>query len=207
VEAEELLTAINDERDLAMLRRINIAIDMKMPRVSIGQMVKDFNGRMIDEMETHVVLLIPASAKKYFEEQQFPSESVAAFPSATEDMIEAGKCFALGRYTACVMHLSRIVEVGLRCIVQELPEVKLKHDWGGQLNEIEKELEKRYKFAGARTPDDLFFSEAASQIGHMKNAWRNPSMHVDRRYNDEVAGDIFNAVKAFMRHLATRLSE
>ncbi|MGB9121887.1 MAG: hypothetical protein WCE73_14790, partial [Candidatus Angelobacter sp.] len=85
--------------------------------------------------------------------------------------------------------------------------VKLRHDWGRQLQDINTELEKKYKSAGARTPDEQFFSESASQIGHVKNAWRNPTMHIDRRYNEEVSLDIFNAVKALMRHLATRLKE
>jgi hypothetical protein len=78
---------------------------------------------------------------------------------------------------------------------------------GKHLTDIETELTNRYKAAGARTPDELFFAEAAAQIGHIKHAWRNPTMHVDRKYTEEEAKEVMQAVKSFMRHLAIRLHE
>lgn len=160
---------------------------------------------MEDELLARKFLVLSSQEGALYEKPEVGWEFLEPFPSSKEDAIEGSRCFALARYTACVMHLARVVEVGLHALTEELPGIKLRHDWGGQLQEIEKELEKRYKSAGARTPDELFYSEAASQIGHMKNAWRNPSMHIDRRYNEELARDIMNAVKAFMRHLATRI--
>lgn len=174
----------------------------------LTQMLVELQNRVIDELSTRFFLAVPLQKRHYYEQPEavLGPEIVKAFPSATDDIAEAGKCFSLSRYTACVFHLSRIVEAGLRVLTIEIG-VKLKHDWGAQLQEIEKELETRYKAAGARTPDDLFFSETASQIGHIKNAWRNPTMHIERRFNEEVALDIFNAVKAFMRHISVRLKE
>ncbi len=32
-------------------------------------------------------------------------------------------------------------------------------------------------------------------------------MHIERRYNDEEAREVWNATRAFLRHLATKLSE
>jgi hypothetical protein len=174
------------ERDILLIDRIRQAIDEGVKMESIGYMVKELQSRIQDDLSTQLVFMVPSSNKKFFKVHQFAAEAVEAFPSAVEDMIESGKCYALGRYTASVMHSARIVEAGLRALAKEI-NVKLRNDWGNQLKEI--------------------FSEAAAQIGHIKNAWRNTTMHVDRRYNEEVAHDIFNAVKAFMRHLATRLKE
>jgi hypothetical protein len=205
--ARALCEESGSQRDLVLLDRIDEATKAEdFSRASIGAMLKELQSRLTDDLSTQLVFIVPYAKKKFFEEIQFPTQCVDAFPSAVEDMVETGKCFALSRYTASVMHCSRIVEVGLKCLAEEVG-VKLRPDWGRQITDINSELEKRYKTAGSRTPDELFFSESASQIGHVKNAWRNPTMHVDRRYNEEVAMDIFNAVKALMRHLATRLKE
>jgi hypothetical protein len=173
---------------------------------TLSQMFGEMTQRMRGELERHAFFYLDANLKDYYSEQQFSPQAVENFPSATDDMLEAGKCYALSRHTASVFHLSRIVEVGLRVLTSDIGG-KLRHDWGAQLQEIEKELEKRYKAAGARTADEQFYSEAAAQIGHIKNAWRNPTMHIERRYSEEIAGDIFSAVKAFMRALATKLKE
>ena len=42
------------------------------------------------------------------------------FSSANDDIDEAGKCLALGRGTACVMHLMRVLEVGLAALASAL---------------------------------------------------------------------------------------
>ena len=51
------------------------------------------------------------------------------------------------------------------------------------------------------------YSQAAASFGVMKDAWRNHTMHVRAKYTEEEAGQIFDAVKAFMQKLSERLSE
>jgi hypothetical protein len=41
----------------------------------------------------------------------------------------------------------------------------------------------------------------------VKTAWRNPSMHADKTYGEEIAEDIFIAVKRFMKQLAEHIDE
>jgi hypothetical protein len=41
------------------------------------------------------------------------SKTLESFQSGSFDLEEAGNCFAAGRFTACVHHLSRLVEFGL----------------------------------------------------------------------------------------------
>jgi hypothetical protein len=43
----------------------------------------------------------------------FDAKVFSDFPSASFDFDEAGKSFALGRYTACVFHLMRVLEIGI----------------------------------------------------------------------------------------------
>lgn len=159
------------------------------------------------EMKTIVVLFIrPGEAQWYEQPFVFGDKVSEKFASAAEDISESGKCLALDRGTACVMHLSRVVESGLRALAKELG-LPRRNDWGKHLDDIDKELSKRYKASGSRTDDEQFFSEAAAQIGHIKNAWRNPSMHVDRSYSPSRAHEILAAIRSFMQHLSTRLGE
>jgi hypothetical protein len=62
----------------------------------------------------------------------------------------------------------------------------------------------RSQAAGARTPDEQFYSEAASQFGHMKVAWRNPTMHIDKKYDNKEAKRLLDSVEAFLLHLAAK---
>ena len=81
-------------------------------------------------------------------------------------------------------------------------EVGPQNDWGAYLREIEKELAKRAKTSGGRSPVEQFCAETAIRFDHLRRAWRNPSMHIDRSYSLETAAEIFDATKSFMRHLA-----
>jgi hypothetical protein len=136
----------------------------------------------------------------------FGEEVFANFVSANNDIYEAGMCLAFERGTACVMHLSRIAEVGLRVLAAELG-VSSQNDWGKYLSGIEKELANRFKTSGARTANEQFFAEAHITLDAVRRAWRNPSMHIEKTYSIDQAEAVFGSVRSFMRHLATRLKE
>jgi hypothetical protein len=163
--------------------------------------------RVDDELEGREFFALESRYKNYFQKDKLFGEDVFnSLPSANDDIYEAGTCIALGRATACVMHLMRAVEVGLNVLAKEL-KLPIRHDWGKHLKDIDDELSKRYKASGSRTPDELFFAEAAAQIGHIKTAWRNPTVHADRSYTEERAEEILIAVRSLLRHLATKLHE
>ena len=144
---------------------------------------------------------------QYFENPKLFGEKVfAVFPSATDDIAEAGTCLALERSTACVMHLMRATEVALRALALSVG-VGKQNDWGTYIRELYKELEKQVKAAGAQTADHQFYAEATAQIDNVKRAWRNPSMHVDKSYSQPRAEEILLATKSLMSHLAARTSE
>lgn len=143
----------------------------------------------------------------YFENPKLFGDSVFnAFPSATDDIAEAGTCLALERATACVMHLMRATEAALKALAQAVG-VPAQNDWGAYIREIYKELEKQVKAAGAQTADHQFYAEVAAQIDNVKRAWRNPTMHVDKSYSQQRAEEILLATKSLMTHLAARISE
>jgi hypothetical protein len=161
--------------------------------------------RLTDELEGHVFLAVPSSYRQRYEAPLKEWESVATkFSTTTFDIEEASKCLALGRSTACVFHLMRVMEVGLRFIGQTLGVGG--HTWDDILRRIDRELAKRFQDKSeAWRKSEPAFAEAAALLRSVKTAWRNPTMHVDRIHTQEQAADIFSAARAFMRHLATAL--
>jgi hypothetical protein len=144
---------------------------------------------------------------KYYEQSSlFGNEVFSNFASANEDIQEAGTCLALERATACVMHLNRALEVSLRALANALS-VGPQSNWGAYLSKIDKELETRVRTSGARSSEEQFYAEAAANFDRLRRAYRNPTMHPERTYSIERAEEILLGTKAFMAHLATKISE
>ena len=168
---------------------------------------EDLRERIEHELEGKVLFVV--SSRTELLDQSTPLFGIQvfdAFPSASDDIAEAAACLALGRSTACVMHLMRAAEVGLKSLGAALS-VGAQNDWGSYLREIEKAMAAKAKTSGKRSHQEQFYAEAAASFDHLKRAWRNPSMHVEKTYSAERAEAIFNAVRSFMQHLATGISE
>lgn len=127
------------------------------------------------------------------------------YPMADYDIQEAARCLALQRSTACVMHLMRVLEIGLQSLATELG-VPSQDNWNTVLNQIDRTIPeitaKRFT-----AEEEQWFSEVGSHFRLLKNGFRNHAMHVRVNYNDEQAENIFIHTKAFMQQLATRLSD
>jgi len=172
----------------------------------------ELRARVKDELDLVLTLLVPATDMRLYESPLavFGSDTVDHFPGVGLEVEEAGKCLALNRGTACVFHLMRTMEVGLRALGKSLndPDMDPKRNpsWEAILKKSDRELQQPY---AGRCPewqgDPQFFAEATATLRAVKDAWRNPTMHVDIRYDEEQARDVWNAVRAFMRHLATKL--
>jgi hypothetical protein len=134
------------------------------------------------------------------------------FPSAAADIEEAGSCLALGRSTAAVFHLMRVMEVGLRalnaCIGLSHP-TGSDRNWGQMLSAMKKEMDLRAQNgnAGWKSGDKQLFSELHGSLDAVRSAWRNQTMHIERRYDDDEAEHVFLMVRQFMKRLASRSDE
>ena len=78
--------------------------------------------RIEDEMDGILFFFVQQDRVKYYEtaEKLFGEEVIKSFPSTMVDIEEAGKCLAVGRGTACVFHLCRVLELGLRATAKRL---------------------------------------------------------------------------------------
>jgi hypothetical protein len=152
------------------------------------------------------------SAKSDYFEQTVPlfGEAVEkAFPSAVYDIEEAGKCLALQRSTACVVHLMRVLEIGLNRLAAQFGVPFENVNWQNVIDQIEVKIRNINSVSNGANwkVDEQYYSEAAAHFRFLKNAWRNHAMHVREQYDEPRAEVILNNVRAVMTHLATHLSE
>ncbi|TCQ02676.1 hypothetical protein C8J34_11640 [Rhizobium sp. PP-F2F-G36] len=160
----------------------------------------------LDEMEARLLFAFPPSSARYFSsDSPFGAEVEEAFPNVTYDVIEAGKCLALGRWTATVMHLMRVLEAGLEALARHV-DVPTGENWNSVLNAIENKLrEVRRKVDGRE--QEQWAAEAGIHLRFIKNSWRNHAMHPLERYDGERATQIFEHTRLFMQHLAGKIAD
>lgn len=187
--------------------------DIRSSGLTPEVVMSDLQRSVERELRTTIFLYVEEGRREYFEGKHLFGESVsAAFPSTTDDIEEAGKCMALGRYTACAFHLMRVLEAGLRALGKSLNDDSLdpkrNPTWDRILKRCDKEIEKSPvdRSLGWRE-DQEFFSGVTATLRAVKDAWRNPVMHVEKKYSEEDTEEIFIAARAFMRHLAGKLAE
>jgi hypothetical protein len=110
------------------------------------------------------------------------------------------------------MHLMRVIEVAVKAVGNALGIIAsiktAQPSWEKVLKAVGDEMERRHQAKDPAWPSlKPFYEDVYADLRAVKTAWRNPSMHVDKTYDEERAEDIYNAVKGFMRHLATHLDE
>jgi len=134
-------------------------------------------------------------------------ETVRRLPPTANDISDASKCLAMGLPTAVVLHLSRVLEVGLKSLVDIfLPRLKDKKNqgWESILKAMSSAVDESGQLSDA---EKLTLKEYHIRISRIKDVWRNPTMHVEegQRYSDAEAEDIYDAVRSFMNELSKKL--
>jgi hypothetical protein len=153
------------------------------------------------EMQSFLFFHVPPKqAEFYVQGELFGVDANAKFPSIQFDMVEAGNCYAMGRGTACVFHLMRIMEVGVQALGSKLG-VKFtdQKNWQNVLDEINKAI----KALPPKAPDTVEMSQTAANLYSVKLAWRNEVMHPNGTYTLEEAENLIHQVKIFIGQLAT----
>ncbi len=167
--------------------------------------IRDIVGRFTDELENTLLFHIPTDKQQFLENarKEMGEGIIEKFPEIMFDIEEAGKCLALERGTACVFHLMRIMEAGLRAVAGKLGiDVLANRTWDAMLKKIKLANEQQH----SRDEWTDFYTEIVAKGYAVKDAWRNNTMHIENKYTLEEAEDIFRAVRGFFRHISTRLA-
>lgn len=168
------------------------------------------------EVALKTTLVLPPDMAKYYDPPSplYGTEVHSEFPSAVYEIEEAAKCLAVGRSTAAVFHLMRVMEVGIhavaRCLSVPDPVKGSGKNWGVILKNIHAARTAK----SSATPknwgipsDEAYFDAIHATLDAVRNAWRNTTMHVENKYTTEEAEHIFVTVRGFMMKLASRMDE
>jgi hypothetical protein len=94
----------------------------------------------------------------------------------------------------------RAMEAAVQRLSAELGIRNINREWGKLLSDIGGKIENMPK--GEKRDD---WSQVHANLYHVKQAWRNDTMHPKATYTEEEAREVFEAMKAFMRKLASLL--
>lgn len=171
--------------------------------------VDDLRGRILDQMGSIYFLTLSPGEKDYFDPPQplFGQEFAAVFPSALFDLDEGAKCLAVGRYTSCVFHLMRIMEIGVQQLGQKVNITINPKDetWHQILLHVNKAINQLPIGTATEKKIKAEFAACSAHLGSVRIAWRNEVMHPKATYTEEEAKEIFAHVRTFMRELAKLL--
>lgn len=181
----------------------------------LSDLIKTLMEVLEDELTRKMVFYVPPEdAKLYAKPEEWFPETLISFPSATYDIKEACKCFALERYTACVYHSMGVLQVGLHALAKDVG-IVLKFpielaEWGDILRRIE---EKIGPYANLPRGDllrdryDNLYAGCASHFRYLKDGWRNHVAHMREVYDKTKARTALDHVRDFMESLSTRIHE
>jgi hypothetical protein len=209
---EETISVI-DEIGLHGTKRLANAIvdDLeKILVVNLADSLKKLQTILKSELSEKLVMYIPTHNAWWFNnESSFGLGVKNAFPSATEDIVEAGNCYAVDRPTACVFHSMRILEHGLRTLAQDVGLTFDIQQWHNIIEQIESKIKEERKLPKSIEKDKRlqFLSEVAKEFMYFKDGWRNYVMHNRTDYDIFQAYSVFSHVQSFMQHLSTQLKE
>lgn len=140
-----------------------------------------------------------------------------AFPSVSAEVESGLDCYALGHNTACIFHMCRVTEVGLRAIGSERGVATVRRGvpiewatWGQVFQAIEPAIVdiRKNRPNGPRKDEALaFYDTVLSDLRAIQSLFRDQTMHLRERYDEgEAQGAIFRA-RELMTKLANKINE
>lgn len=167
---------------------------------------------MYSELGNVNFLFMPTHRSIYYD-RALLLEVIAAFPSASEEISSAQKCYATGMFTASVFHCMRAVEIGVRTMGNALgvtfPFPTELAEWHNILDQIDSKIKgKQSGPRSAQKDEELrFYSEAAANFRYFKDGWRTRVAHARGSYEEDKALIVLDHTTSFFEILAGKLKE
>lgn len=205
---EKLVTDLNLESTAFPAKRIRSALENGVyPKHCLAENVGDLLNRLHDELFSRQFIFVSSHYAKYYKQaDNFGQVVNDCFPIAIDDIADAGTALATGMGTSCVMHLMRVIEAGLKALALEL-DIPYATSWEAYLTKIEKSVSAKHSDKSEEwKKNEKFYRDISGDLLTIKQAWRNPTMHLERRYSVEQAEQVFLAVKSLMERIAQKLT-
>ena len=176
-------------------------------------MLSDLLPDIQSEMARHMYFFVPEHRKCWYHDDNQPLFGAAvadAFPDASPEIGEAGRCYALAPVDRLCIPSNAALEIALHMWARELgvdqfSAIELEN-WKNILDAAAKkvkELEQQPK--GSTKDTELqYYGETTAHFRSVKDAWRNHVSHARTTYDEREATSILNHVREFMDLLAGR---
>lgn len=167
-------------------------------------LLSEFQNRMRDELALCHFFYVTDQERAFFSPTAplFGKEVEDKLSLVIEDISEAGKCIGLGRSTAAVFHLMRVMETGVQKLGDKLGVLFTDEKvWQIILDQVNAAIKKLDQKAN----ETKKYAAISAYLYNVKLAWRNEAMHPKATYTPEEAEAIFLAVRAYMKELASVL--
>jgi hypothetical protein len=183
----------------------------------MAELTIDLQDAFMAKVGEDAFLVVPSNRRVYYETTTFllTNDDSQKLGAALDDIGEAGKCFALDRWTACVFHLMRAVEATLHLwapiVGVTLTRPLELEDMGTIINNVGAELERKIKYweqqskSHQKVEELEFFSALNLDFRCFKNEWRNKGAHARFSFNESQAKDAMTHVGAFLHLVSSRL--
>jgi len=137
------------------------------------------------------------------------------FKVTETEAVSALKCYLFGENTACIFHLMRAAEIGLRALARErrirIPKKPLDWvEWQEILTHIGRSVDNLAKTSKRGPTKDAalsFYQGALGEFGAFKDTYRNLAMHARKSFDEHEAASALLHVREVMLRLSSRLSD
>lgn len=159
-----------------------------------------------DELAKHHTYIVAPREGELIDQgiDHFGLNVVKELPAIRQDVVDGARCRAYELWTASVMHMMRVAEVGVAALAGHLG-VTLGSSWGMTIANVLQALDKERKAKGDPGLKQ-WASEIASYLNFVKDGFRNPAMHPEMAFDREQAISIYDNTRAFMRTLINRIA-
>lgn len=214
---QDIIQSISNLRTIAEALDLKISVHLLSCYYSeIPETEREFDvvlQAMRAELKNINLLFVPSERAKYYE-AEWSENLIDGFPVASQELSEAGRCFAMASYTASVFHSMRAAEIGMRALGAALnvtfPDKPTDMaEWHQILDQAEKNIKSigQQPRSQQRASDQEFYSQAASQFRFFKDGWRVRVAHAHASYNEQEALRVLEHVRDFLGGLSPRLAE
>jgi hypothetical protein len=166
------------------------------------------HARIVDEISLIHIYTIKSSNTELIEEGSaiFGQDVCLTFPSSIYDLDEAANCLGMGRFTASIFHLMRSMEGAISFLCGKLGATGLNKDgkplpWGILVSNIQGKIDE------LQSNDKDQWLKIIALLNSIRIAWRNDTMHPNRKYTEDEAQAIFSSVKSFMKAAAVLVAQ
>lgn len=193
---------------LEMVNRISETIQTEPDAKSAEHLIEEVKHALLKAFRGRSCWIMTPEETALF--TSTPSTRIGGrFEESAGHLTDATHCLALGKSKASVYHAMCALEAPLGAMARYFSLPFDTASWGTIIGNIKDKLDRisRNAKASKKKKDVLqFYGEAAKEFAYFNEAWRIHAMHGRGAYDPNNARSIYEHVRHFTDHLATRLS-